>query len=255
MHFGFEPAALVADADLVIVLECDVPWYPHLQHPPAGCRVAHIGEDPFYRALSDAQLPRRPRDRGRRHQDAGSARPRGRAACVAERADRRAPRPTDRAHAHARARIAKDGEPRRAHLAGISLPRHRRDGRRGRHHLQRISAASPTIARARSRAPSSPSSPAGGLGWGLGAALGAKLAAPDTFVVATLGDGAYMFSNPTVGHWVGENSTCRSSPSSSTTAATAPCAARRCRCSRTAPPARTTAACSPISIRRRPMTK
>ena len=44
--------------------------------------------------------------------------------------------------------------------------------------------------------------PAGGLGWGFGAALGAKLAAPDRLVVATLGDGAYMFSNPTVGHWV-----------------------------------------------------
>jgi acetolactate synthase-1/2/3 large subunit len=44
--------------------------------------------------------------------------------------------------------------------------------------------------------------PAGGLGWGFGAALGAKLASPDAFVVATLGDGAYMFSNPTVGHWV-----------------------------------------------------
>jgi acetolactate synthase-1/2/3 large subunit len=45
-------------------------------------------------------------------------------------------------------------------------------------------------------------SAAGGLGWGLGAALGAKLAAPDAFVVATLGDGAYMFANPMVGHWV-----------------------------------------------------
>ncbi len=44
--------------------------------------------------------------------------------------------------------------------------------------------------------------PAGGLGWGFGAALGVKLAAPDAFVVATLGDGAYMFSNPMVGHWI-----------------------------------------------------
>ncbi len=44
--------------------------------------------------------------------------------------------------------------------------------------------------------------PSGGLGWGFGAALGAKLAAPDKFIVATLGDGAYMFSNPLVGHWV-----------------------------------------------------
>ena len=44
--------------------------------------------------------------------------------------------------------------------------------------------------------------PAGGLGWGLGAALGAKLAAPDKLIVATLGDGAYMFANPMAGHWV-----------------------------------------------------
>ena len=43
--------------------------------------------------------------------------------------------------------------------------------------------------------------PAGSAGV-LGAALGAKLAAPDKFIVATLGDGAYMFGNPTVGHWV-----------------------------------------------------
>ena len=47
-------------------------------------------------------------------------------------------------------------------------------------------------------------SAAGGLGWGLGAALGAKLAAPEKFVVATVGDGAYMFTNPTVCHWVAD---------------------------------------------------
>ena len=48
MHFGNEPGALLADADLVIVLDSDVPWIPSLQHPPAGCHVAHVGEDPFY---------------------------------------------------------------------------------------------------------------------------------------------------------------------------------------------------------------
>jgi acetolactate synthase-1/2/3 large subunit len=45
---------------------------------------------------------------------------------------------------------------------------------------------------------------AGGLGWGLGAALGAKLATPDKTVICALGDGSYMFGNPTAGHYVSE---------------------------------------------------
>jgi len=50
-------------------------------------------------------------------------------------------------------------------------------------------------------------SPAGGLGWAMGAALGAKLAKPDATVIAAVGDGAYMFGNPTPYHFVaqGEN--------------------------------------------------
>jgi acetolactate synthase-1/2/3 large subunit len=45
-------------------------------------------------------------------------------------------------------------------------------------------------------------STAGVLGWGVGAALGAKLAAPERTVVATIGDGSYMFGVPEAGHWV-----------------------------------------------------
>jgi acetolactate synthase-1/2/3 large subunit len=41
---------------------------------------------------------------------------------------------------------------------------------------------------------------AGGLGWGLPAALGAKLAQPDRTVIATVGDGSYMFANPLACH-------------------------------------------------------
>ncbi|GAC1548019.1 MAG: hypothetical protein NVS2B5_01560 [Beijerinckiaceae bacterium] len=44
------------------------------------------------------------------------------------------------------------------------------------------------------------SSAASGLGWGAGAALGAKLAAPKREVIAVLGDGAYLFSNPVAVH-------------------------------------------------------
>ncbi|MBT3917405.1 MAG: hypothetical protein HOF23_13595 [Rhodospirillaceae bacterium] len=44
--------------------------------------------------------------------------------------------------------------------------------------------------------------PVGGLGWSLGAGLGIKLAAPDKDVVVVLGDGTYMFANPTPCHYV-----------------------------------------------------
>ena len=47
-------------------------------------------------------------------------------------------------------------------------------------------------------------SPAGGLGWGFGCALGIKIAAPERFVVAALGDGSYIFNNPTACHWMSE---------------------------------------------------
>lgn len=44
----------------------------------------------------------------------------------------------------------------------------------------------------------------GGLGWGFPAALGAQLADPERLVFATMGDGSYMFANPTVCHQVAE---------------------------------------------------
>jgi acetolactate synthase-1/2/3 large subunit len=40
----------------------------------------------------------------------------------------------------------------------------------------------------------------GGLGWGLAAALGAKLADRSRQVIATVGDGSYMFANPVACH-------------------------------------------------------
>ncbi len=44
----------------------------------------------------------------------------------------------------------------------------------------------------------------GGLGWSFPAALGAKLAEADRICVATMGDGSYMFANPTVCHQIAE---------------------------------------------------
>ena len=202
MHFGFEPGALLTDADLVIVLDADVPWIPHLQHPPAACRVAHIGEDPFF-----VRYPMRsfPSDLS---VQAGS---RNALAALTAAVEPRLQMAEARIAAR-RARLTERMRTRRAQLlkdsaAGAAI---------SPEYLSRvIGEAVGEDAIIVNEYPLRPDhcprekpgtlfalGPAGGLGWGFGAALGAKLAAPDAFVVATLGDGAYMFANPMVGHWV-----------------------------------------------------
>jgi acetolactate synthase I/II/III large subunit len=202
MHFGFEPGALLADADLVISLESDVPWIPHLQHPAAGCRVAHVGEDPFYvrypmRSFpSDLSIQAGTLNALEALTHAVEARLQMAEARIAAR----------------RGRLTERMRTRRAQLAKDSTP----GDRISPEHLSRVIGETlGTDAIIFNEYPLRPDhcarekpgtlfalGPAGGLGWGFGAALGAKLAAPDQFVVATLGDGAYMFSNPMVGHWV-----------------------------------------------------
>ena len=48
MFQGSVPGALLREADLVIVIESDVPWMPSKEAPPAGARIVQIGEDPLY---------------------------------------------------------------------------------------------------------------------------------------------------------------------------------------------------------------
>jgi acetolactate synthase-1/2/3 large subunit len=45
-------------------------------------------------------------------------------------------------------------------------------------------------------------SPAGGLGWAMGASMGYRLMRPDALCIATVGDGTYMFGEPTPTHFV-----------------------------------------------------
>ena len=113
---------------------------------------------------------------------------------------RRSP-PTERSARRARTSSRRSARAARQDHAAISQPRHRRSVRHRRHDLQRISAAVEHCPREKPDTFFS-LGPAGGLGWGFGAAIGAKLAAPEKLVVATLGDGSYMFGNPTVSHWV-----------------------------------------------------
>ena len=205
MHFGFEPGVLLADADLVIVLESDVPWIPSLTHPQGGCRVAHVGEEPLYVRYPMRSFP---------SDLAVQAGPLNAIEALTKAVEARLQMAEPRIAAR-RARLTERMRTRRAQLAKDSAP----TGAISPEYLSRV--IGETVGedaiivneyplRADHCAREKPGTlfalgPAGGLGWGFGAALGIKLAAPDRFVVATLGDGAYMFANPMVGHWVAAN--------------------------------------------------
>ncbi|HEX3858971.1 MAG TPA: thiamine pyrophosphate-requiring protein [Pseudolabrys sp.] len=202
MHFGFEPGALLTDSDLVIVLESDVPWIPHLHHPPAGCRVVHVGEEPFF-----VRYPMRSFPSDLALQSGATNAIEALNAALEQRLQMAEARIAAR-----RGRLTERMRTRRAQLAKDSVA----GDRISPEYLSRAigDMAGPDAVifneyplRPDHCAREKPGtyfalSPAGGLGWGFGAALGAKLAAPDNLVIATLGDGAYMFANPMVGHWV-----------------------------------------------------
>src|SRR5262249_32253148 len=48
MNLGHAGTELVAKADVIIAVECEVPWYPRYVTPRDDAQVAHLGADPLY---------------------------------------------------------------------------------------------------------------------------------------------------------------------------------------------------------------
>jgi acetolactate synthase-1/2/3 large subunit len=203
MHFGVDSGPFVAEADLIVVIESDAPWYPNMQEPAPGCRVAHIGEDPAFVRYPMRSFP----------SDLSITASADTALVALEAAVARHATADDDRVAARRASLAARNKARRGRIADQTKP--------GGDHItvpylsHMIGEAVGPDAVIFNEYPLSLDhcarehpgtfyglSPAGGLGWGLGAALGAKLAAPEKLIVATIGDGAYLFTNPTVAHWV-----------------------------------------------------
>jgi acetolactate synthase-1/2/3 large subunit len=205
MHAGWEPHALLKDADLVLVVDCDVPWLISQANPKPQATVVHIGPDPLFArypmrsfrtdvALTGLVAPTLTLllERALSHAPQGSK--------LTARRDDVAKR-NDVARRQARAGTASVPSTLTAKYTSACL-----------NSLQDADtivvneyplALEEMVVREPCRYFAS--APAGGLGWGLGAALGAKLAAPDKTVICAVGDGAYMFGNPTPAHFVSES--------------------------------------------------
>jgi acetolactate synthase-1/2/3 large subunit len=205
MHHGFDPGPFLDDADTIVALECDVPWMPSVKAPGPSARIAHIGEDPAFLRYPMRSFPSHLSIAA----DAGAAL-RALETALAERA-RQQPARFERRRAWARERAAAHRAKTEArlqadtpHISPEYLSRCVGDvaGPDGlifneyQLRLEHCVRPRPGTYFALSAA--------GGLGWSVGAALGAKLVAPDRFVVATIGDGGFIFANPTACHWAAE---------------------------------------------------
>ncbi len=49
MNLGEDAEFAFDDADLVLVMDCDVPWIPKRKAPREDCRIIHAGADPIFR--------------------------------------------------------------------------------------------------------------------------------------------------------------------------------------------------------------
>lgn len=201
-HLGYETRGVIEQADVVIVIEADVPWLPGRGDPAPDAHIVHVGLDPLFEAYPVRNFGGEiaiPSSAANFILALGAA--------LAEPGDD--PSTTGR---------------RDAIRAAAEAQRARREERR-----RSAAVAADTITKDflnltlnAVRPPDSvvvseywvdrdfvdfdwPGSyflnpPSAGLGWGLPAALGVQQAHDDRLVICALGDGAYMFANPVACH-------------------------------------------------------
>jgi acetolactate synthase-1/2/3 large subunit len=201
LHLGADLARVFEVADALVFVDCDVPWIEARFAPPADTFVAQAGVDPLY-----ARYPMRTHRSDLTIASTPSALV---AALARELETRRGSIDLDR-----RAAIAERADGNRSALADLRTRLTAGDGPITKPFMSMVLGdllddddvvfneywGDPALLGRRRPGTYFYLPPAGGLGWALPAALGAKHARPERTVVATIGDGAYLFANPASCH-------------------------------------------------------
>ncbi|KAI4092374.1 MAG: hypothetical protein L6R37_007584 [Teloschistes peruensis] len=201
-------------ADVIVVLDCDVPWIPTQRKPRADARIYHIDVDPLKAQISLFYIAATARYRG----NSGAALVQlmdfitSNQEMMMELAEPiYVQRWTALGAIHAanlegsaaKAVLPAEGFNSPINMAYLSA--------RIRDNLPKdtIYATEAVTNHVRMMEQLQPSIPgtsftkgAGGLGWSCGAALGIKLAKPEAFVCSITGDGSFIFSHPTAVYWI-----------------------------------------------------
>ncbi|HEY7466619.1 MAG TPA: thiamine pyrophosphate-requiring protein [Dehalococcoidia bacterium] len=205
LHQGGMAGPALGDADVVLVFEQDVPWMPSMTTgPDENATVVGVGVDPLFSNFPLRSFPVHlnlsgvPRYAIEALINALKAEKLDAAAIKARGERWAASHDKVRAAAKERGLAGKDKQPLDKAWVSYCLEQLRDDD------MTICSELGLDMSQFEFTQPQQyyGVSTAGVLGWGVGAALGAKLAAQDRTVVATIGDGSYMFGVPEAGHWV-----------------------------------------------------
>ncbi|KEO53788.1 thiamine pyrophosphate-requiring protein [Thalassospira permensis] len=207
MMAGMDPAPWLKDADAVLVIDCLAPWSPDIHTLRPDCKVIQIGQNPLYSRFpgrnfaADLSLAGETGDvimaladvLDRHHGD-------HRETCAARREKVAAINATTRKKALAAA-DAGSVDP----MTKAFVSRCLSDAIVGRSATVFSELGCPLEPLSLSEHSSWYQEPhSGGLGWSFPASMGYQLADKNKLVIATMGDGSYMFANPTACHQIAE---------------------------------------------------
>ena len=197
--------AALAEADVVLVIDSDVPWIPQINRPSKDARIVHIDVDPLKQQMplwyigaeqvyrADAKLAL---EQINSYLDTEKVDP-------AKFSERRGH--FEKRHAERVAHLKKAEQP-----SGDGITPEYLAACVGRAIGPDAIILSEGVTNfhvvgnhaGRTKPGTLMASGGGSLGWNGGAAVGVKLAKPDAFVTTMTGDGTYMFSIPSTVHWM-----------------------------------------------------
>jgi acetolactate synthase-1/2/3 large subunit len=215
LHAGFQYHSvgqnpILAEADVILVLDSDVPWIPSVNRPAADAAVYQVDIDPLKLQMQLWDFPAR-RFAGANskvavEQIAGHVRSLldGGAPVQEAVAERRAAAVARSRRALAEQEAAE--QPREGGITAEYLTACVRRLLEGEDAIVLTEVVTSSRVVAEHLRPVRPGSVlhhgGGALGWSGGAAVGAKLASPERTVVSLVGDGSFLFSVPTSALWV-----------------------------------------------------
>ncbi len=205
MSAGIDPEPWISEADAILVIDSLAPWSPDIHRPPAGCRIVQLGPDPLYSRFPVRHFGA----------DVALVGETGETLLALAATLRRLPRSTaneqrrrlvEERNAASRAAMlaaARAGGGLSMTKAWVSLCLGEAIAGRNATVLSELGCPlGPLELQAHGSWYQEPHS--GGLGWSFPCGLGLALADRQRLVVATMGDGSYIFANPVACHQIAE---------------------------------------------------